>query len=128
MARSSTGPIVPGALNRAIWPFEVVVKNEVVVAADFALFVQHKQAGIKVEVSAVGAASVPPQTYHDRGQSRRLLAQGDVATLAQRNRHLAPPRGRVMATIAPGCLGLNAFLPSFCCPADEAEGRVRWRR
>ncbi len=83
IALALAGQVVTGVLDRPVGGAQVVVEDEVLVAADPAAAVQHEEAGVEVEVLAIRRPGVPSQADQDVGEAGRLLRQRDVATLVQ---------------------------------------------
>ena len=83
VALALAGQIVALVDDRAVGAREVVEEDEIGIGADLAVLAEHEDAGVEIEGAAVGDARVPAQADPDRAQPRRLLAEADIAALAE---------------------------------------------
>jgi hypothetical protein len=81
-------------LDRAVGALLVVEEDEVAVGQHLAVRLDQDGAGVEVEVDARGGARVPAETDQHGGHARCLLGEGDVAALAQADRHEVSSRSR----------------------------------
>ena len=88
IAVAFTGTVVARVLNRAVNAFELVVKNEIGVSADFSVSLEQESARIQVEVLTIGGASIPAQTHEDFGHPGGFFGQRQVAAFGKGKCHV----------------------------------------
>ena len=87
VAVAGAGGVVARVNDRTVDRFQVVVEDEVSVAADLAGSVDEEDGTVQVERGAVGGARVPAEADDHFGQARGFFAQVDVTAFLQTDSH-----------------------------------------
>ena len=83
VAFALAGSVVAGMLDRPVGRFELVVEDEIVIAADLPRFGEQEDTGVEVEILAVGRARVPAEADEDLGETGLLLVEADIGTFSE---------------------------------------------